>query len=305
MSSDSANGTLDADNDGVAVGKAATIARDTVPEASESADHVVQSGPQLSEFVLRVVDRIAATRNKIRDCKTDIETQKALYKMTTSNGGAGAADAGLNLSDLSSSRAEAKLEEAGTEFIQTMLQFDGLTQVMHASQISEVIETALQDKPDSQIQLDDEEVAYVKGLLVEQAEVSKQVVVLEEERLQKSLEHMEAMVELEREMSFLGELYPSVATTADDDGSGRIERERKAKRSKGNGTGAGGDALLEEKRATLSDEEGKLSQMKYMLGQLIMAADKDKMKPEVMTNCLDMMNKCGQTIQQIQDGARK
>ena len=76
MSSDSANGTLDADNDGVAVGKAATIARDTVPEASESADHVVQSGPQLSEFVLRVVDRIAATRNKIRDCKTDIETQK-------------------------------------------------------------------------------------------------------------------------------------------------------------------------------------------------------------------------------------
>ena len=76
--------------------------------------------------------------------------------MTTSNGGAGAADAGLNLSDLSSSRAEAKLEEAGTEFIQTMLQFDGLTQVMHASQISEVIETALQDKPDSQIQLDDE-----------------------------------------------------------------------------------------------------------------------------------------------------
>ena len=80
-----------------------------------------------------------------------------------------------------------------------------------------------------------QEVAYVKGLLVEQAEVSKQVVVLEEERLQKSLEHMEAMVELEREMSFLGELYPSVATTADDDGGGRIERERKAKRSKGNG----------------------------------------------------------------------
>ena len=45
--------------------------------------------------------------------------------------------------------------------------------------------------------------------------------------------------------------------------------------------------------------------MKYMLGQLIMAADKDKLKPEVMAECLDMMNKCGQTVQQIQDGAKK
>ena len=73
----------------------------------------------------------------------------------------------------------------------------------------------------------------MKGLLDEQAEVSKEVVALEEMRLQKSLEHMEAMVELEKEMSFLGELYPSVAATADDDGSGG--RETKAKRSKGNG----------------------------------------------------------------------
>ena len=40
------------------------------------------------------------------------------------------------------------------------------------------------------------------------------------------------------------------------------------------GTNAGGDALLEEKRATLADEERKLSQMKYMLGQLIMASQK-------------------------------
>ena len=86
--------------------------------------------------------------------------------MTTSNGGAGAADAGLNLSELSSSRAEAKLE-AGTEFMQKMqkmnmwslsrsLQFDGLMEVMRASQISEVIETALQAKPDSEVQLDDD-----------------------------------------------------------------------------------------------------------------------------------------------------
>ena len=73
----------------------------------------------------------------------------------------------------------------------------------------------------------------MRGLLAEQAEVSKQVVALEEERLQKSLEHMEAMVELEKEMSFLGELYPSVAATADDDtGGGRATQ---AKRIKGNG----------------------------------------------------------------------
>ena len=71
------------------------------------------------------------------------------------------------------------------------------------------------------------------------------------------------------------------------------------------GTATGGDALLEEKRATLADEERKLSQMKYMLGQLIMAADQDKLKPEVRNNCLDMMNRCGQTVQQIQDGDRK
>ena len=45
--------------------------------------------------------------------------------------------------------------------------------------------------------------------------------------------------------------------------------------------------------------------MKYMLGQLIMAADKDKLRPEVMNECLEMMNKCGQTVQHIQDNARK
>ena len=67
----------------------------------------------------------------------------------------------------------------------------------------------------------------------------------------------------------------------------------------------GGEALLEERRATLAEEERKLSQMKYMLGQLIMAADKDKLKPEVMNECLEMMNKCGQTVQHIQDNARK
>ena len=89
--------------------------------------------------------------------------------------------------------------------------------------------------------------AYVKGLLVEQAEVSKQVVALEEERLQKSLEHMEAMVELEKEMSFLGELYPSVAATADDVN----DRERKAKRSKGNGEHFHETFLLKYTRAHL------------------------------------------------------
>ena len=230
-------------------------------------------------------------------------TFTALNRMTSSNvGGAGAAEGGLDLSDLSSSRAEAKLEEAGTEFVETMLKFDGLVEVMRASQISEVIENALQGNTESGMQLDDEEVAYVRGLLAEQAEVSKQVVALEEERLEKSLEHMEAMVELEKEMSFLGELYPSVAATADDDtGGGKATQ---AKRIKGNGA-AGGEALLEERRATLAEEERKLSQMKYMLGQLIMAADKDKLKPEVMNECLEMMNKCGQTVQHIQDNARK
>ena len=162
-------------------------------------------------------------------------TFTALNRMTSSNvGGAGAAaEGGLDLSDLSSSRAEAKLEEAGTEFVETMLKFDGLVEVMRASQISEVIENALQGNTESGMQLDDEEVAYVRGLLAEQAEVSKQVVALEEERLEKSLEHMEAMVELEKEMSFLGELYPSVAATADDDtGGGKATQ---AKRIKGNG----------------------------------------------------------------------
>ena len=75
---DSANGTIEADaGDGVAVDSAGASARDSAaPVASESGDLIVRSGPQLSEFVLRVVDRIADTRNKIRDCKTDIETQK-------------------------------------------------------------------------------------------------------------------------------------------------------------------------------------------------------------------------------------
>ena len=69
---DSANGTIEADA-GDAVEKAVSTAA-----ASEGADDLmrVQAGPQLSEFVLRVADRIADTRNKIRDCKTDIETQK-------------------------------------------------------------------------------------------------------------------------------------------------------------------------------------------------------------------------------------
>ena len=71
---DSANGTIEAD-----AGDAVEKAVSTAAAASEGADDDlmrVQAGPQLSEFVLRVADRIADTRNKIRDCKTDIETQK-------------------------------------------------------------------------------------------------------------------------------------------------------------------------------------------------------------------------------------
>ena len=121
--------------------------------------------------------------------------------------------------------------------------------------------------------------------------------VLEEDRLQKSLEHMEAMVELERQMSFLGELYPSVTAITEDEGVGGPD----GKAKKIIGSNGGGSALLEEKKATLADEEKKLSQMKYMVGQLIMAMDKEKVEPEMMNKCLDMMNRCGQTVQQIQD----
>ena len=94
------------------------------------------------------------TKVDLQALKNAYSSRTALYKLTTSNGGAGAADAGLNLSDFNSSRTEAKLEEAGTEFMKTMLQFDGLMEVMRASQISEVIENALQGRAD--IQLDDE-----------------------------------------------------------------------------------------------------------------------------------------------------
>ena len=139
----------------------------------------------------------------------------------------------------------------------------------------------------------------MKGLLLEQAEVSKQIVTLEEERLQKSLEHMEAMVELERQMSLLGELYPSVAAITEDGEVGGGD----GKAKKNIGSNGGGSALLEEKKATLADEEKKLSQMKYMVGQLIMAMDKEKVEPEMMNKCLDMMNRCGQTVRQIQDNA--
>ena len=150
---DSANGTIEADA-GDAVEKAVSTAAAAASEGADDDLMRVQAGPQLSEFVLRVADRIADTRNKIRDCKTDIETQKALNRMTSSNGAA--AEGGLDLSDLSSSRAEAKLEEAGTEFVETMLKFDGLVEVMRASQISEVIENALQGNTESGMQLDDE-----------------------------------------------------------------------------------------------------------------------------------------------------
>ena len=157
---DSANGTIEADA-GDAVEKAVSTKAAAASEGADDDLMRVQAGPQLSEFVLRVADRIADTRNKIRDCKTDIETQKALNRVTSSNGngggvGAAAAEGGLDLSDLSSSRAEAKLEEAGTEFVETMLKFDGLVEVMRGSQISEVIENALQGNTESGMQLDDE-----------------------------------------------------------------------------------------------------------------------------------------------------
>ena len=97
---------------------------------------------------------------KLSICEHECQfaTFTALNRMTSSNvGGAGAAaEGGQDLSDLSSSRAEAKLEEAGTEFVETMLKFDGLVEVMRASQISEVIENALQGNTESGMQLDDE-----------------------------------------------------------------------------------------------------------------------------------------------------
>ena len=96
---------------------------------------------------------------KLSICEPECQfaTFTALNRMTSSNfGGAGSAEGGLDLSDLSSSRAEAKLEEAGTEFVETMLKFDGLVEVMRASQISEVIENALQGNTESGMQLDDE-----------------------------------------------------------------------------------------------------------------------------------------------------
>ena len=93
-------------------------------------------------------------------------SRSALGKLSTSNG-AVAADAagGLNLSNFSSARAEVKLEEAGAEFMQTMLQFDGLVEVMRAAQISEVIENALQGKPDSPYSLDEEVREFFKQLM--------------------------------------------------------------------------------------------------------------------------------------------
>ena len=76
--SDSANGTLTTDvDDGVAAEKASgdAMMASATPGSVEQVDRVVNN-PQLSEFILRVVDRIGVVRNKIRDCKTDIETQK-------------------------------------------------------------------------------------------------------------------------------------------------------------------------------------------------------------------------------------
>ena len=78
---DSANGTIDTadasagEGDGVVVDKVVTAAAPAPMAVTESVEFV-KPGPELSEFVLRVSDRIAATRNKIRDCQTDIETQK-------------------------------------------------------------------------------------------------------------------------------------------------------------------------------------------------------------------------------------
>ena len=73
---DSANGTIEADAGDDAVEKAVSTAAAAASEGADDDLMRVQAGPQLSEFVLRVADRIADTRNKIRDCKTDIETQK-------------------------------------------------------------------------------------------------------------------------------------------------------------------------------------------------------------------------------------
>ena len=105
----------------------------------------------------RIIVPVTVVKLSICEHECQFATFTALNRMTSSNvGGAGAAEGGLDLSDLSSSRAEAKLEEAGTEFVETMLKFDGLVEVMRASQISEVIENALQGNTESGMQLDDE-----------------------------------------------------------------------------------------------------------------------------------------------------
>ncbi len=58
---------------------------------------------------------------------------------------------------------DAKLEKLGEELVQTLLQFDGLEEAIRAEQVASAINRALERDETSALQLDDEEVNYVKG----------------------------------------------------------------------------------------------------------------------------------------------
>jgi hypothetical protein len=95
-------------------------------------------------------------------------------------------------------------------------------------------------------------------LISEQKEVSSQVVALENERLQAHLEQMEAMVELEKEMSFLGELYPGIVATKDDGDDAPAKKKGKKQTAKE----IAFYKTLQGKKEMLAEEEKKLNQMR-------------------------------------------
>ncbi len=121
---------------------------------------------------------------------------------------------------------------------------------------------------------------------------------MENDRVQASLDQMEAMVELEREMSFIGELYPSVAAAADAD---EDEKENDGGNKKMTAREAALAKTLAGKKNILTEEERKLDQMRIMLQKLILAVDPDKLGDEMRGRCFVMAMKCGQTAKQWQE----
>jgi hypothetical protein len=69
----------------------------------------------------------------------------------------------FNLSDANTAEQEAKLHKVADEFTQTMLNFDALVEAVQSEQYSSVVSRALEEKSDSILQLDKEEVDYMKG----------------------------------------------------------------------------------------------------------------------------------------------